>query len=382
MLFWQCQTDISNEAWSTAVRHALPTLQMDVQDPGLIPYLTLGEGQFGPDHWRLSNLTRVYYLLKPGIPRSISRRLRSLISHRQKASFQLGWPIEDRYVRFLWETMRQLMLILGRQTIPFRSLWPDGHQFALVLTHDIETTSGLRSIMQIADLESEFGLRSSFNFVADRYPIDTGLLSELRHRGFEIGVHGLRHDGKLFSSEETFLRRAHEINEHLAQLKSFGFRSPLTHRDPHLLQALHIDYDLSFFDTDPFEPIPGGTMSIWPFFIGDFVELPYTLPQDYTLVEVLGETSPAIWLYKAEFIRSHHGMALINTHPDYLRNPRHLRIYRDFLSAMVERGGHWHALPRNAARWWRLRASQSTLGRTSLYESNLVLDEDQVRIEA
>ena len=31
------------------------------------------------------------------------------------------------------------------------------------------------------------------------------------------------------------------------------------------MQALEIEYDLSFFDTDPCEPIPGGTMSIWPF---------------------------------------------------------------------------------------------------------------------
>ena len=43
------------------------------------------------------------------------------------------------------------------------------------------------------------------------------------------------------------------------------------------MRHLEIEYDLSFFDTDPFEPIPGGTMSIWPFFIGHFVELPYTL---------------------------------------------------------------------------------------------------------
>ena len=71
-----------------------------------------------------------------------------------------------------------------------------------------------------------------------------------------------------------------------------GFRAPLTIRNPEWMQALNIEYDLSFFDTDPFEPIPGGTMSIWPFFTGHFVELPYTLVQDYTLVSVLGEDYP------------------------------------------------------------------------------------------
>ena len=34
-----------------------------------------------------------------------------------------------------------------------------------------------------------------------------------------------------------------------------------------------MQYDLSFFDTDPFEPIPVGTMSIWPFMLGNFVEI-------------------------------------------------------------------------------------------------------------
>ena len=68
----------------------------------------------------------------------------------------------------------------------------------------------------------------------------------------------------------------------------------------------------------PYEPIPGGTMSLWPFFIGHFVELPYTLVQDYTLTSVLGETTPKIWLEKIDFIEKYHGMALSNSHPDYL----------------------------------------------------------------
>jgi hypothetical protein len=127
------------------------------------------------------------------------------------------------------------------------------------------------------------------------------------------------------------------------------------------MQTLDIEYDGSFFDTDPYEPIAGGTMSIWPFQLGKFVELPYTLAQDYTVAEVLGETSPRLWLQKVEFIRAHSGMALLNTHPDYLRKPRTWRIYSEFLAAMAERADFHHALPREIASWWRARAQATSV---------------------
>jgi hypothetical protein len=123
------------------------------------------------------------------------------------------------------------------------------------------------------------------------------------------------------------------------------------------MQALDVAYDLSFFDTDPFEPMPGGTMSIWPFMIGRFVELPYTLVQDYTLAAVLKEQTPRLWIDKVNFIEQYHGMALVNTHPDYLCEP-HLRdIYARFLDAMRAKNDNWHALPRDVASWWIARSS-------------------------
>src|SRR5207253_7439982 len=118
--------------------------------------------------------------------------------------------------------------------------------------------------------------------------------------------------------------------------------------------------DSSFFDTDPFEPLPGGTMSIWPFVLGRFIELPYTLPQDSTLVDVMGEKSPRLWLDKVEYIERWGGMALLNTHPDYLRRSDHWEVYSSLLEELRGRGSHWDALPRAAARWWRLRADAAS----------------------
>jgi len=225
-----------------------------------------------------------------------------------------------------------------------------------VITHDVETAEGQAYVRTVADLDASYGYRSAFNFVLERYPLDYQLMADLRARCFEIGVHGLKHDGKLFNSHAEFMRRAARINYGLKDLSAFGFRSPLMLRNPEWMQALEVEYDLSFFDTDPYEPMPGGTMSIWPFMVGRFVELPYTLAQDHTLTAVLGETTPRLWLEKVDFIERYHGMALINAHPDYLSGAATRQVYTEFLAAMRARGGYWHALPRDVARWWRARA--------------------------
>jgi hypothetical protein len=270
--------------------------------------------------------------------------------------FPLGWPIEDRYVRFQFacaaEVLRQRKVDCGVHV----NFWPEGRRFALVLTHDVESAAGVEFAPRLAELEERLGFHSSFNFVPERYRVDPELLSALRQRGFEVGVHGLKHDGRLFSSQRIFTRRAAKINEYLRAWAATGFRAPYTHRNPEWLQALNIEYDLSFFDTDPYEPMPGGAMSIWPFLLGSFVELPYTLVQDHTLMVVLGERTPSAWLDKVDFVERWRGMALVNAHPDYLLEPQRLAIYEAFLRAMKEKENYWHAAPGEVARWWRRRA--------------------------
>lgn len=357
--FWQCQTNLSDEFWQEAIITALPNLDLPTnnQDINAVLASVLGESRFGLDHWRLSIPKRVYYFIKPLLPRVLTRMMRRVYQNPQKTAFEHTWPIDDRYVRFLWEILAQIFRESQGHELAIKAFWPNNKKYSFVLTHDVETKIGVDFVMNVADLEESLGFRSSFNFVPERYDVEVELLEELHSRGFEIGIHGLKHDGKLFSSIREFERRAVKINQYLKEYNAVGFRSPLTHRHPEWMQALDVEYDLSFFDTDPFEPVSGGTMSIWPFFLGHFVELPYTLVQDYTLTAVLGETSPRVWLDKVDFIERHHGMALLNSHPDYLRDSESFRIYSMFLSAMNKRGNYWHALPRDTARWWRSRAT-------------------------
>jgi peptidoglycan/xylan/chitin deacetylase (PgdA/CDA1 family) len=351
--------------WAAAVAAAAPQLPLAarVRGDGIDALLasTLGEGQFGAQHWQLSAPKRAYYALKPLLPRALTRRLRRLQSRGIESSFPLGWPIEARYAAFLWEVVRQLLRLTGRRAFPYIHFWPHGRPYAFVLTHDVETADGQRRVRELADLDAGHGFRSSFNFVPERYPLDRDLMEELRSRGFEIGVHGLNHDGKLFRSHRGFVRRAERINRYVRAFEAQGFRAPLMHRHPEWMQALDVEYDLSFFDSDPYEPIPGGTMSLWPFQIGRFTELPYTLVQDYTLTSVLHETTPRRWLEKVDFIKEHSGMALVNTHPDYLADRTTRKVYTAFLDAIQSRADCWNPLPKELARWWRARRDAESI---------------------
>jgi peptidoglycan/xylan/chitin deacetylase (PgdA/CDA1 family) len=379
--FWLCEPNPSAAEWEAAVQAAEPILGLPVEVDGIDQVLdaVLGEGQFGPNRWRLSRAKRAYYAIKPALPRAIIQALRRKFN--QHSISQLDWPIEERYVRFQWEVLRQVLIGSGASSVSFRHFWPAGARFALVLTHDIETAQGQAHVRAVADLEERLGFCSSFNFVPERYSVDRNLMAELCRRGFEVGCHGLKHDGKLFSSQAEFQRRADQINHYLKDFNAVGFRAPLVHRQPEWMQILNIEYDLSFFDTDPYEAMPGGTMSIWPFFVGRFVELPYTLAQDFTVAVILGETTPRLWLEKLEFIERCGGMALVNSHPDYLRSPTVWKIYAEFLEAMQKKQGYWHALPCETARWWRARSeavphespSRVAVGKLSLTDDGIEL---------
>ena len=171
------------------------------------------------------------------------------------------------------------------------------------------------------------GVRSSWNLVPKRYHVDDETVAALTSAGFEVGVHGLYHDGRDLESERMLRKRLPEIRRYAERWRAVGFRSPATNRDWSLMPLLGFDYDSSFPDTDPFEPQAGGCCSLLPYFNGDLVELPITLPQDHTLFVLLGRADEATWVEKAEAIRAIGGMALLITHPDYMCSPHRMEAY-------------------------------------------------------
>src|SRR5690606_1337277 len=158
--------------------------------------------------------------------------------------------------------------------------------------------------------ERRRGFHSSWNFVPERYWLDPDVRRELESEHCEIGVHGLRHDGRDLVSRRMLAKRLPAMRAAADRWGAVGFRSPATQRQWELMPLLRFDYDCSYTDTDPYEPQPGGCCTYWPFFNADLVELPITLPQDHTLFRVLRDADPDLWSTKARELRRRGGMVL------------------------------------------------------------------------
>lgn len=291
----------------------------------------------------------LYYLLKPFLPWRLRIALRRPIAQRKRRVSPDVWPIRESS---------------GNKPEGWPG-WPDGKKFALVLTHDIEGLSGLSRCRELMQLERKLGFRSAFYFVPEGdYQVPRELREEVFQNGFEVGVHDLHHDGKLYRSRNEFAAKAGRINKYLKEWGVSGFRSGFMHHNLEWAHDLNVKYDTSTFDSDPFEPQPDGVNTIFPFWVSSatrpgYVELPYTLPQDSTMFIILREQGPAIWKQKLAWIAEKGGMALLNVHPDYMdfggrkckpwEYP--LSYYEEFLRHIAEHyaGQYWHVLPRQVA---------------------------------
>jgi peptidoglycan/xylan/chitin deacetylase (PgdA/CDA1 family) len=288
-----------------------------------------------------SDQLSAYYRVKRFIPRRAQLIARRALVRRQGLPDFPAWPLEESLDQLLRFYTRCLLRAGGTRELFFDWFWPAPHRAALILTHDVESADGLRLAIELADLEEDRGLRSSFNIVARWYPIDEGILDELLERGFELGVHGVYHDRSMFSSRAKFESQLPIVRDMASRIGAAGFRSPATHRVFEWLADLPLAYDCSVPHSDPYEPIPGGCCSLWPFFIGDLVELPYTVPQDHTLFTLLGHRSIALWQAQLERIEQLHGLVQLVTHPDpgYLGDRSKRALYVEFLDLIRESSG-------------------------------------------
>ena len=298
-------------------------------------------------------INKIYYLLKPILPWRLRTALRRWRGDRRRRAFASVWPIDRKagITPYGWPG------------------WPDGKKFAVVLTHDVEGNKGYNRVEQLMEVEKQFGFRSSFNFVPEReYRVSANLRQTLEQAGFEVGVHGLKHDGKLYSSKAKFAARAARIREYCRDWNASGFRSPLMQHKLGWLHELGTEYDASTFDTDPFEPEPDGAGTIFPFWVSSgngtgFVELPYTVVQDFTLFVVLREQNIDIWKQKIDWIVEKGGMVLINTHPDYMQfgtdeqepNEYPVKLYEEFLAYLRQKyeGSFWTGTPQELSRYYQ-----------------------------
>lgn len=309
--------------------------------------------------------------MKPLIPRRVQLFLRRLRFRRIMPSYKHVWPIYQE---------------AGKTPAGWQG-WPEQKKFALLLTHDVESSKGQEKCRQLAKIEEYLGFRSAFYFVPNRYKVSSELRHHLVTKGFEVGVHGLEHDGKLYQSKTEFQKRAAEINRYLKEWDSHGFSAPCMHHNLEWNFSLNIRYGISTYDTDPFEPQGGGVGTIFPFYVRSssansyYIELQYTLPQDFTIFVMMKEKGIDIWKNKLDWIVENGGMVHLKTHPDYmnfndtkLENEEYpVDFYTKFLEYIkyAYDGQYWHVLPKDMTQF-NSPNSQNRENGTMLKQSDIL----------
>ena len=303
----------------------------------------------------------LYYLFRPFLAIGVRKHLqRFAVRHWQELAFP-EWPVDTTVERLMERLLILCMQAQHLNEMPFIWFWPDGASSCAIVTHDVETRAGLRFVPNLMDVDEGAGIRASFQIVPQgEYATSRAALQTIRARGFELNVHDLSHDGELFRTRENLRRGAARINRYLQEFGAAGFRSARMHRNADWFDAFKMAYDMSIPNVAHLEPQRGGCCTVFPYFIGDVVELPLTTIQDYSLFHVLGEYSTELWRRQIALIRAKHGLISVLVHPDYLRNnARGLSVYRELLDYLVQLQNSdrlWIAPPGDVNRWWRERS--------------------------
>jgi hypothetical protein len=308
-------------------------------------------------------LQDLYYFIRPLLPTGFRRRLQRIYFRGwEKISFP-RWPL-DMTVEQIFERLLLLGMKAAKiETVPFIWFWPDGYSSAAVVTHDVETIYGRNFCSRLMDINESFNIQASFQVVPEkRYSIPVAFLDEIRRRGNEINIHDLNHDGRLFHDRLQFESRVKRINQYGREFEAKGFRAAVLYRNPKWFDLLEFDYDMSFPNIGHLEAQRGGCCTVFPYFIGNILEIPVTTTQDYSLFHMFRRFDLDLWKTQAQGIMERHGLLSFLTHPDYLRDEKAQATYRGLLSLLSQyrsEQGMWMTTPGEINTWWRQRSQMS-----------------------
>jgi hypothetical protein len=295
---------------------------------------------------------KTYYALKPWIPRNVQLMARRAWIRRKMGQYGAVWPIDAG---------------AGAPPADWPG-WPEKKRFALVLTHDVEDLRGLLRVTRLMEMEERLGFRSSFNFVPEKYEVSPELRMDLEKKGFEVGVHGLNHDGKYLNSR-NFLRQGPEDQQVSERMERGGIpdaghapQAGLVPRPPHRIRRFHVRYrpvravpgrsrpDISLHRVEQREREKLRRASVHP-------------PQDFLVFIMLREKHLETWKRKMEWVVGKAGMVLFIAHPDYMNFGETKMVseeypaeyYGEFLKHIREKyhGEYWNPVPRGIAEYTR-----------------------------
>lgn len=302
----------------------------------------------------------VYYAVRPAAPVAVRKHLqRQSLRGWDKREFP-RWPVDTSVESALETALRLNMTAQGLKEVPFIWFWPDGAQACAVMTHDVETTAGRDFCLRLMDINDSCGIKSSFQVVPERrYDVPESYLQSIRARGFEVNVHDLNHDGHLFKHYKQFRRRAAKIEKYRQQFGARGFRAAVLYRNIDWFDLLHFEYDMSVPNVAHLDPQRGGCCTTFPYFIGNILEIPVTMVQDYSLFNILHSYGLDLWQKQMDIIRRKYGVMNFIVHLDYIINGREQGVYKGLLSKLAELrkfAGLWTPLPGELNDWWRQRS--------------------------
>jgi hypothetical protein len=307
-----------------------------------------------------SFLRKTYYYFRPYMSLWMRGMLQRFRARNWGEEVFPKWPV-DTTVEDVCE--RLLLLSMEAQNVrevPFIWFWPDGASGCVTMTHDVEAEPGRAFCAELMDLNDSFGIKSSFQIVPEvRYQVSSAYLESIRSRGFEVAVHDLNHDGRLYDDREEFLRRAEKINHYASAWQAKGFRAGALYRNPEWFADLNLSYDMSMPNVGHLDPQAGGCCTVMPYLIGGKLEIPLTTVQDYMLFYILKESSIDLWKKQIATILGKNGLVSFIVHPDYVIEGRNRSMYVELLEHLRKvrsQTSIWFALPCEIDEWWRCRS--------------------------
>ena len=323
-------------------------------------------------HPASSLVGKTYYFVRPILPVKVRKHLQRIrLSDWREFAFP-NWPVDRTVDNTLGDLLLMSLKARNASEIPFIWFWPNGASSCALLTHDVEATAGRDFCSSLMDIDDAFGLKASFQVVPEvRYEVPTGYLEEIRRRGFEINVQDLNHDGCLFRERQEFLLRAQKINAYKKEFQAVGFRSAVLYRRQEWYDALDFSYDMSVPNVAHLDPQRGGCCTIMPYFVGNMVELPVTMTQDYSLFHILDDYSIDLWKRQMQLVMEKHGLMNFIIHPDYITEKPERATYENLLRYLKELSAErniWLPLPRDAANWWRERSQMKLVEKNGAWQ--------------
>ncbi len=221
------------------------------------------------------------------------------------------------------------------------------NNYLCILTHDVESSQGLRRARVLKKIEEKYDVRSAWYVPTSRYKIDGETIRELSNHG-EVGAHDTKHDGKLAHlPKDKLVKRLASAKESLEKIvlqQVSGFRAPVLQHNEMILAGLNeagYSYDTSVPTWEPKHPYtmkPHGVGTLYPLNIGGITEVPLTLPQDHQLLNVLGLSPEEVlrtWALMASAIRDLGGICMFLVHPDYEFADRNAALYEELVNAVA-----------------------------------------------